>query len=93
MQLLTAKAREDIALKRFALIAPVLNGQVTSQKEYFEKLCASPVDMPYYGLKSYAPKTLASWLNDYRQGGLEALKPGPRSDRGQSRKGLTGNCR
>ncbi len=86
MQLLTAKIREDIALKRFALIAPVLNGQVPSQKEYFEKLCAVPVDMPHYGPKHYSPKTLASWLCDYRHGGLEALKPGPRSDRGQSRK-------
>lgn len=83
---LTTKDRENIALKRFSLIAPVLNGQVSSQKDYFEKLCVSPIDMPYYGLKSYSPKTLAGWLQDYRRGGLEALKPGYRSDRGRSRK-------
>ena len=86
MQLPTAKDRENIALKRFSLIAPVLNGQIPRQKEYFEKLCVSPVDMPYYGLKSYSPKTLASWLQEYRRGGLDALKPGYRSDRGRSRK-------
>jgi putative transposase len=86
MQLPTAKDRDNVALKRFALIAPVLNGQVPSQKEYFDKLCVSPIDMPYYGLKSYSPKTLAGWLNDYRRGGLDALKPGYRSDRGHSRK-------
>ena len=83
---LTTKDRENIALKRFSLIAPVLNGQVPSQKDYFEKLCTSPIDMPYYGLKSYSPKTLASWLQEYRRGGLDALKPGYRSDRGRSRK-------
>jgi len=86
MQSPTTKDRENVALKRFALIAPVLNGQVPSQKEYFEKLCVSPIDMPYYGLKSYSPKTLAGWLNEYRKGGLDALKPGYRSDRGRSRK-------
>lgn len=84
--MLTAKDRENIALMRFSLIAPVLNGQIDNQKEYFDKLCAKPIDMPYYGLKSYSPKTLACWLNDYRHGGLDALKPGYRSDRGCSRK-------
>ena len=42
--------------------------------------------MPHYGFKNYNPNTLRSWLFDYRQGGLEALKPGLRSDRGKSRK-------
>jgi hypothetical protein len=37
---LDEKEREKIALKKFALIAPVLNGQVSSQLEYFKKLKA-----------------------------------------------------
>ncbi len=78
--------RELIALKRFSLIAPVLNGQVNSQLKYFEELCSNPIELPHYGVKSYSPKTLAKWLSDYRHGGLDALKPGYRSDRGQSRK-------
>lgn len=84
--MLSNKDRENIALKRFSLISPVLNGQIANQKEYFESLCLKPIDMPYYGSKTYSPKTLVSWLHDYRRGGLEALKPGYRSDRGKSRK-------
>lgn len=78
--------REKVALKKFSLISPVLNGQVENQKKYFEELCARPIDMPHYGSKMYSPKTVMDWLNDYRRGGIEALKPGYRSDRGKSRK-------
>lgn len=83
--MLSEKDRENIALKRFALIAPVLNGQVENQKEYFESLCLKPIEMPHYGLRIYSPKTLYSWLHCYRQSGIESLKPGYRSDRGKSR--------
>jgi transposase InsO family protein len=82
----SSKERETIALKKFSLIAPVLNGQIENQKDYFETLCVQPIEMPRYGMKIYSPKTLASWLADYRRGGLDALKPGYRSDRGLSRK-------
>ena len=78
--------REQIALKKFSLIGPVLNGQVENQKEYFIDVTNDPIDMPYYGMRKYSPKTLAGWLNDYRRNGIEALKPGFRSDRGKSRK-------
>lgn len=84
--MLNPKTRELIALKRFSLISPVLNGQVENQKEYFVQICTKPIEMPHYGSKVYAPKTLLSWLNSYRHGGLESLKPGYRSDRGKSRK-------
>lgn len=84
--MLDAKTRKAIALKKFSLISPVLNGQVKNQKKYFEDICAEPIDMPHYGRKVYSPKTFMSWLNDYRRGGLEYLKPGYRSDRGKSRK-------
>jgi transposase InsO family protein len=80
------ETRELIALKRFSFIAPVLNGQVDTQLKYFEDLCSNPIELPHYGIKTYSPKTLAKWLSDYRHGGLDALKPGYRSDRGQSRK-------
>ncbi len=83
---LSSKDRESIALKKFSLISPVLNGQVEKQKEYFETLCVKPIDMPYFGPKIYSPKTLTTWLNEYRRGGIEALKPGYRNDRGKSRK-------
>lgn len=84
--MLDNEKREQIALKKFSLIAPVLNGQAGNQTEYFIDVTSNPIDMPYYGMRKYSPKTLAAWLNDYRRNGIEALKPGFRSDRGKSRK-------
>ncbi|SDM53736.1 helix-turn-helix domain-containing protein [Halarsenatibacter silvermanii] len=80
------KDREKIALFRFKLISPILTGQVNSQKEYLAKIATETHNVPYYGPKEYVPKTIAMWLNDYRRGGFEALKPKRRSDRGKSRK-------
>jgi len=37
-------------------------------------------------VKKYAPKTVETWYTDYMRGGLDALKPRPRGDRGGSRK-------
>ncbi len=84
--MLDNEKREQIALKKFSLIGPVLNGQVDNQKEYFIDVTSKAIDMPYYGMRKYSPKTLAGWLNDYRRSGIDALKPGFRSDRGTSRK-------
>jgi len=84
--MLDNEKREQIALQKFSLIAPVLNGQVDNQSEYFIEITSKAIDMPYYGMRKYSPKTLAGWLNDYRRSGIEALKPGFRSDRGKSRK-------
>ncbi|MDK2807191.1 MAG: putative transposase, partial [Thermoanaerobacterium sp.] len=64
----------------------VLNGQVKNQKEYFDSLSDKPIEMPYLGVRKYTPKTLRGWLYQYLKGGIEALKPGYRSDRGKYRK-------
>jgi len=84
---LDEKTREAIALKRFSIISPILNEQVENQQKYCEDVCSKPIEMPHYGLKKYNPKTIMSWLSAYKRGGgLDALKPCPRSDRGKSRK-------
>ncbi|MDR0302819.1 MAG: hypothetical protein LBI04_10990 [Treponema sp.] len=79
------KTRVAIALKKFSLISPIINGQVTSISEYSKEATKESIDMPHYGLKNYAPKTIGAWYSDYIKGGLDALKPAPRSDRGASR--------
>jgi len=79
------KTRAAIALKRFSLISPIINGQVASIDEYSKEATKTPVEMPHYGLKSYAPNTIYAWYSDYIRGGIDALKPSPRSDRGISR--------
>ncbi|CAM0497275.1 DDE-type integrase/transposase/recombinase [Thermoanaerobacter kivui] len=68
------------------MISPVLNGQVKNQKEYFDALSDKPIEIPYIGMRRYTPKTLRGWLYQYLRGGIEALKPGYRSDRGKYRK-------
>lgn len=78
--------REQIALFRFRLISPILNGQIKNQKEYLAKVTAKKHDVPYYGLKEYVPKTVYGWLRNYRRNGFDGLKPRKRSDKGKSRK-------
>lgn len=80
------KIRNAIALKKFSIISPVLNGQVKNNIEYFRQVAEKPIDMPYYGARNYSVKTLESWLNDYNRRGLEGLIRSPRSDKGKHRK-------
>lgn len=83
--MLDEKTRTAIALKKFSLISPIINGQVVSITEYSEETTKSPIEMPHYGFKSYSPKTISNWYSEYIKGGIDALKPAPRSDRGLSR--------
>ncbi len=82
------KTRKAIALKKFSIIGPVLNGQVSNNTEYFRQVASSPIDMPHYGPRSYSYKTLESWLCNYNKHGIEGLvRGGYRSDKGgKSRK-------
>ena len=80
------KERQAVALKKFSLISPVLNGQETSAIDYFRRLAAEPVDMPVFGVKRYAEKTFLTWLYNYRRYGFDALLKGHRSDKGKYRR-------
>lgn len=84
--MLDEKTRNAIALKKFSIISPILNGQVKNLREYCAQVAASPFEMPHYGSKQYSPKTVELWYYDYMRYGLDALKPKPRSDKGGTRK-------
>lgn len=84
--MLDETTRNAVALKKFSIISPVINGQVENNKAYYIKATEQPIDMPYYGARKYSPKTLESWYCDYMHGGIDALKPGLRGDHGNSRK-------
>lgn len=84
--MLDEKIRNAIALKRFSLISPVINGQVKNNKAYFCEITATPIEMPHFGLKKYSPKTLENWYCEYMHGGIDGLKPSIRGDKGGSRK-------
>jgi len=82
---MTEKEREQVALFRYGIIAPLLNGQVDS-KQYFEELEGKVHSIPYYGERKIAVKTVKEWLLNYRRNGFDALKPKKRADRGNSRR-------
>jgi len=81
-----AKA-EKIALFRYALVAPLVleslpRGELTRRAE---EIAARHYDMPESKRGAVTVDTLLEWAKRYRAGGLEALAPKPRQDRGQSR--------
>lgn len=81
------EAKKKLALFRFSLIAPLLNGTFSeaTAKAYVEGICARVHNVPVYGAKEYAPATIKGWLLDYRKHGIEGLYPRSRSDRGNTR--------
>ena len=83
---MTETEKEKVALFRYGIIAPVINGQVTNASRYFLEQAQKSHDVPYLGRKDYTHKTFASWLADYRKQGFDGLKPGSRNDQGVSRK-------
>ena len=82
---MTNEEREQVALFRYGVIAPLLNHQVASTQNYLSEICAKTHDVPYYGRKEFAPKTVLGWLRSYRSGGFLTLKPKGRSDKGECR--------
>jgi len=80
------EVREKIALKRYQLISPVLAEPARAQNDYFRQQAAVEHQFPHYGRRRYTVSTMKAWLAKYRKGGFDALKPGPRSDRGRPRR-------
>ena len=78
-------SREQIALFRYGLIAPLLNGNV-DRKNYLTEMSSKQHDIPFSNQKRIAAKTINEWCLTYRRQGFEGLKPKPRSDLGSSRR-------
>ncbi len=77
--------REQVALFRYGLIAPLLHGSVEDRVEYLAEISNKVYQVPYYGPMEYSPKTIRAWLSAYNRDGLDGLKPRRRSDKGQPR--------
>lgn len=77
--------RNEVALFRYGLIAPLLNGQV-DVRTYLHEVEGKIHSVPYYGERRVAGKTVQEWLLHYRRHGFDALKPKKRADRGTSRR-------
>lgn len=83
----TLKHNAEVAQFRFALIAPVVQGLFpdASATAYYKRVTASPLTLPDGSTVSYSYKTLEKWKSLYSIGGLDALMPSARSDKGTSR--------
>jgi putative transposase len=78
---------EKLALFRYGVIAPLVieplpRGELTRRAE---EIASRQYDIPDSRRRALSVDTLLEWAKRYRHGGLEALAPKPRQDRGQSR--------
>ena len=85
-QQMDAKLRQEIALFRFGLISD-LKDLPPGNKGLYAKLAqkaGARYTIPGTTRDRVAAETIRDWLQDYRQGGFDALLPKERKDRGQS---------
>ncbi len=77
----------EVAQFRFALIAPVVQGLYpdASATAYYKHVTEKPLTLPDNSTVTYSYKTLEKWKSQYTIGGLDALMPSARSDKGVSR--------
>lgn len=80
----TLKHDAEVAQFRFALIAPVIQGLFpdASAAAYYKRVTSSPLTLPDGSTVTYSYKTLEKWKSLYTIGGLDALMPKARADRG-----------
>lgn len=80
---------DEIALFRFQVIASLLHLEHVPKgtlERTLQKLSARSWEHPRQGAMQYSRGTIEHWLYAYRSGGLEALAPQSRRDRGSSRR-------
>ncbi len=72
---------------RFALIAPVIQNLFpdTSRTAYYRRVTENELTLPSGEKVRYSYKTLEKWVSLYQNGGIDALMPRERSDKGQTR--------
>ena len=77
--------REQIALFRYGLIAPMLQGGVNDRTAYMAEVAGRVYHLPGHGDVEYSPRTIESWYRIYIARGFDGLKPKKRSDVGKCR--------
>ena len=84
-------SNQDLSLAmahfKFALIAPVIQGVFpdASKRAYYRRVTEKPLLRPDGSLFLFSPRTLEHWEKAYRSGGMDALMPKQRSDKGDRR--------
>ena len=83
----TKNEQMEIARIRFGLIAPMVQGTFPDESlaAYCRRVAAFPVKLPDGRQVQYKAKTLTKWLSLYNRGGMDALMPRTRCDKGGTR--------
>jgi len=89
----TKNPDRELAYFRFALIAPVIQGTFAdaSIAAYCRRVTDKPITRPDGTSFQYKPATLERWVTLYKAGGMDALIPRDRSDKGSVRS-LSDEC-
>lgn len=84
---MTEEQAQQIANFRYGMIAEVVVHKLErgEQAGIFKRLAAGTYKIPFSDKTRVDKRTLERWLGLYRRGGLEALKPTGRTDRGSAR--------
>ena len=83
----TQEEKQELALFRFSMIAPVVNGtfREESKEAYYREVTKEPQIMPNGMLVQLAPSTIKKWYIKYNRDGLDALVPKSRVDLGRTK--------
>ena len=79
--------QEQTALFRYAVIFPLLDERLGpgDQARILDEISAKDYEIPFSTRRKVSRGTAARWLSLFRNGGIEALFPKERSDKGASR--------
>lgn len=83
----TQKEQMEIARMRFGIIAPLVQGTYPDESiaAYCRRVAKTPMPLPDGRTFPYKPKTVGKWYNLYNRGGMDALVPRTRCDKGATR--------
>lgn len=81
---------KQVAFWRYEQIEQLLDLSREERGRLIQRISKAPVLWPSGVTKPIPHATTYRWLADYRKGGLEALRPKPRSDRGTTRASMPG---
>ena len=76
-----------MALFRLSVLGPLVSRERLEHgelKRLIQELAARDYDIPGSRHSRISEKTIEAWYYAWRRGGIEALAPRPRADRGQS---------
>ena len=80
---------EEMVQFKFHLIAPAIfeTHNMGSNEEYFRSIAGNEYKLPNGSIRGFSVDTFARWTRQYRtEGGMDALRPAIRKDKGTSRK-------